>query len=63
MYELNEKELDMRFSTISNFRSNESLVIRLLDKKQQKSSESRSFFKKELKELTKLVQYKSGLIL
>jgi len=63
VYELNEKELDMRFSTISNFRSNESLVIRLLDKKQQKSSESRSFFKKELKELTKLVQYKSGLIL
>lgn len=63
VYELNEKELDMRFSTISNFRSSESLVIRLLDKKQNTNIETRSFFKKELDELSKLVQYKSGLIL
>lgn len=62
-YSLKKKEVDLRLSTISNYRSTESLVIRVLEKKKEKVNKIRSFFNDELEELSELVQYKSGLIL
>ena len=55
--------IDLRLSTISNYRTNESLVIRLLGKKSEEDQIDQCFFKYELNQLKKLVQYKSGLIL
>lgn len=57
------ESIDLRLSTISNYRSNESLVIRLLSKKQDNDETDNCFFKYELSILKQLVQYKSGLIL
>lgn len=63
VYKLKEKEIDLRLSTISNYRTNESLVIRLLEKKEDTDVTNQCFFQHELNELKKLVEYKSGLIL
>lgn len=63
VYTLEEKELDLRFSTMTNYRAKESLVIRLLETKKEIDSINGSFFHHELIQLQKMVQYKSGLIL
>src|SRR5699024_2037671 len=54
---------DLRFSTMTNFRQEESLVIRLLSKADQLELERHTFFKEEVKKMKRLVQYKSGLLL
>ncbi|HLQ75596.1 MAG TPA: competence type IV pilus ATPase ComGA [Alloiococcus sp.] len=61
-FELNSP-VDLRLSTISNYRTNESLVIRLLSKKSEDDHIEQCFFKYELTQLKQLVKYKSGLIL
>ncbi|MEG0268328.1 MAG: competence type IV pilus ATPase ComGA [Carnobacterium sp.] len=53
----------LRFSTISNFRNQESLVIRLLSKMKMGSLNHTTFFQNEVIEMNKLVRFKSGLIL
>lgn len=63
VYELEEKEIDLRFSTMTNYRTRESLVIRLLAKKEILELSKGAFFHEELNELKELVQYKSGLLL
>lgn len=61
-FELSEP-IDLRLSTISNYRTSESLVIRLLGKKNEAASSNRCFFQHELNILKELVKYKSGLII
>lgn len=63
VYELEASEVDLRLSTISNYRTNESLVIRLLEKKEDVDVSHQCFFQYELDRLKQLIQYKSGLIL
>lgn len=63
VFSLDEKEVDLRFSTMSNYRSRESLVIRLLEKQEKVELAQSTFFSEELQTLEKLVQYKSGLLL
>lgn len=64
VYQINDdEEIDLRLSTISNYRTEESLVIRLLEKQHKKEMVNQCFFSYELNQLKKLVQYKSGLIL
>lgn len=63
VFELAENELDLRLSTMSNYRARESLVIRLLEKQEDKAFSQSTFFSQELDNLEKLVQYKSGLLL
>ncbi|WP_027107768.1 competence type IV pilus ATPase ComGA [Lacticigenium naphthae] len=60
---LSEKEVSLRFSILSNFRTEESLVIRLIEKQAYGENEYSIFFKDHLKKIEKLVNYKSGLIL
>lgn len=57
------RSVDLRLSTISNYRSEESMVIRLLGKQNHSSPTNQCFFKYELDILKHLVEYKSGLIL
>lgn len=62
-FHLSEKAIDCRFSTISNYQSQESLVIRLLKQKEESSLIPGTFFTHEWQKLEKLVQAKSGLLL
>ncbi|MCC5889658.1 MAG: Flp pilus assembly complex ATPase component TadA [Alkalibacterium sp.] len=62
-FQLKEKEVDLRFSTISNYQSQESLVIRLLKQKETSEQDIKTFFKYEYGVLKKLVDSKSGLLL
>lgn len=62
-YHLDRGPIDLRFSTIANFRYQESLVIRLLEKNRKKITQVAAFFQKEVSILQDLVEYKSGLIL
>lgn len=62
-FHLKEKQIDCRFSTISNYQSQESLVIRLLKQKDDVSIVPGTFFTHEWDKLEKLVQAKSGLLL
>ncbi|OJF94299.1 competence type IV pilus ATPase ComGA [Alkalibacterium sp. 20] len=62
-FALSEKAIDCRFSTISNYQSQESLVIRLLKQKDEESFIPGTFFAHEWEKLEKLVQAKSGLLL
>lgn len=62
-FKLKEKSVDLRFSTISNYQSQESLVIRLLKQKGPGKQEVGSFFTFEWEVLKKLVDSKSGLLL
>lgn len=62
-YTLDEKDIDLRFSTMTNYRTLESLVIRLLGKQESSRLSQGTFFRQELKELEQLVQCKSGLLL
>ena len=54
---------DLRFSTMTNFKQEESLVIRLLNKSNQLDIEHHTFFKKQMTQLKQLVRYRSGLLL
>lgn len=60
---MEEGKQALRFSTISNFRSQESLVVRLLNNMKSGSLERTTFFKLEVTQMNELVRYKSGLIL
>lgn len=62
-FKLKDKALDLRFSTISNYHSQESLVIRLLKQKESGSQPFGSFFEHEWKQLKKLIDVRSGLLL
>ncbi|PRY82163.1 competence type IV pilus ATPase ComGA [Alkalibacterium olivapovliticus] len=62
-FHLKEKAVDLRFSTISNYQSQESLVIRLLKQKDANQQEIGAFFRYEWEVLKKLVDAKSGLLL
>lgn len=62
-FALKEKSVDCRFSTISNYHSQESLVIRLLKQKETGNQQPASFFSKEWKQLESLIESKSGLLL
>lgn len=62
-FKLSEKAIDCRFSTISNYQSQESLVIRLLKQKEEESLVPGAFFTHEWEKLEQIVQAKSGLVL
>lgn len=62
-FQLKEKAVDLRFSTISNYQSQESLVIRLLKQKETSDEDIKTFFHYEYSLLKKLVDSKSGLLL
>ncbi|EXJ22779.1 Late competence protein ComGA, access of DNA to ComEA [Alkalibacterium sp. AK22] len=62
-FKLKDKTLDLRFSTISNYHSQESLVIRLLKQTEDNSKNFGSFFSYEWKQLKKLIDARSGLLL
>lgn len=62
-YKLQNKEVDLRFSTMTNYRAKESLVIRLLETQQEIELAGSSFLQHELSHLKRLAQYKSGLLL
>lgn len=53
----------LRFSTITNFRHQESLVIRLLSQLEKYPLTKTAFFPEQIKELDTLIQRKSGLLL
>lgn len=59
----NSVSQDLRFSTMTNFRQEESLVIRLLSKTAGVGLEEQSFFQEDIHKLKRLVRYKSGLLL
>ncbi|KRN54739.1 competence type IV pilus ATPase ComGA [Carnobacterium divergens] len=61
--EIGELQKSLRFSTITNFNYQESMVIRLLLSKQDCKLEETTFFPKAIGELQQLVSAKSGLIL
>lgn len=54
---------DLRLSTMTNYHSQESLVIRLLEIQEGIDLEESTFLLDELHKMKKLVQYKSGLVL
>ena len=54
---------DLRLSTISNYHNQESLVIRLLEVKEEVFLDKSNFFQEELRLMKRLVQLRSGLIL
>ncbi|GEK91360.1 competence type IV pilus ATPase ComGA [Alkalibacterium kapii] len=62
-FQLSNKAIDCRFSTISNYQLQESLVIRLLKQKEEENKIPGIFFSHEWKKLERLVQSKSGLLL
>lgn len=62
-FQLKEKGVDLRFSTISNYQSQESLVIRLLKQKETTEQDIKTFFQYEYELLKNLVDSKSGLLL
>lgn len=64
IYQVAEGETkDLRLSTISNYHQQESLVIRLLEMKDQVFLERSTLFQEELRLIKRLVLLKSGLIL
>lgn len=54
---------DLRLSTIADYSGMESMVIRLLSEERQTDLLTSTFFQHELKILTRLMKYQSGLIL
>ena len=60
---LKDVKQDLRFSTITNFKQDESLVIRLLAKADGLELEKQTFFVEDVETLKRLVRYKSGLLL
>lgn len=62
-FQLSDKAIDCRFSTISNYQLQESLVIRLLKQKEEENQSPGIFFTHEWNKLEQLVQSKAGLLL
>ena len=64
IYSVGEDQVqDLRLSTISNYHNKESLVIRLLEVKEEVYLEKSTLFQEELRLMKRLVLLKSGLIL
>ena len=53
----------LRFSTITNYRSQETMVIRLLNQAKQRLLRTTTFFQQEVQEIERLAKFKSGLLL
>lgn len=62
-YRLNGKKIELRLSTIANFRYQESLVIRLLYANPGFEPGLHAFFPAQEAELLELLDHKSGLVL
>jgi len=60
---MNGNNRGIRFSTITNFRSKESLVIRLLARPDSFDLAKNTFFAQEIEKMKRLVRHNSGLIL
>ncbi|MGX7417450.1 competence type IV pilus ATPase ComGA [Carnobacterium gallinarum] len=60
---LDGKAKALRFSTITDFHHQESLVIRLLHQVQKHTLEQTAYFPRQIKELEQLIKRKSGLLL
>lgn len=54
---------DLRLSTLTNYHSQESLVIRLLEIQKDVEQEKSTFLPDELEKIKRLIHYKSGLVL
>ncbi len=54
---------DLRLSTLTNYHSQESLVIRLLELQEDVAQEKSTFLPEGLEKIKRLIHYKSGLIL
>ena len=64
LFTLEQDEMqDLRLSTISNYHNKESLVIRLLEIKDEVLLEKSTLFQEELRLMKRLILLKSGLIL
>lgn len=61
--QIDGRKRGIRFSTMTNFRSKESLVIRLLTRTDTFDITRNSFFQKEVRQMKQLVGHQSGLIL
>ncbi len=53
----------LRFSTITNFRAQESIVIRILSRTRSYQLDETTYFQKEVQKIKQLSQYKSGLLI
>lgn len=53
----------LRFSTITNYRAQETMVIRLLNQAKQHLLRTTTFFQQEVQEIERLAKFKSGLLL
>jgi len=53
----------LRFSTITNFRAQESMVIRILNQSMHLSLSKTTYFKKEVQMIEQLAQFNSGLLI
>lgn len=53
----------LRFSTITNYRAQETMVIRLLNQVKQRLLRTTAFFQQEVQEIERLAKFKSGLLL
>lgn len=61
---INQEEIELRLSTISNYRYQESMVLRLLyDHNNRKRNQMHVFFPNDYQTLEKMLKVKSGLIL
>ena len=54
---------DLRLSTLTNYHSQESLVIRLLETQENVNQDKSIFLPDELERIERLIHYKSGLVL
>ena len=54
---------DLRLSTLTNYHSQESLVIRLLETQENMNQDKSTFLPDELERIERLIHYKSGLVL
>lgn len=57
------KPIALRFSTITNFRAQESMVIRILNQFEHFSLSKTTYFKREVQVIEQLVQFSSGLLI
>lgn len=60
---INNDEIELRFSTITNILLLESIVIRVLKPQQSKQNEIHTYFPQDIEYLRKLIQRKNGLVL
>lgn len=60
--EIDSKLCMLRFSTITNFRSQESMVVRILSQSKNYRLDETTYFQEEVAAIKKLSSYKSGLM-